>query len=480
MSSVSLLTELLRRTYAESSYPASQPIPSVEELSREFDIGRVTVIRALKLAVEKGYLVQHQRSRRYYRREFQHRNQAGSDVIPPRPQFRYIEVSREIRHKLENEVLDRHGGLPSVKEMSTLFACNRQTVSRALRLLEEKGVLHRSGNKWRAGAHTSTRSGAQVYVTGTPEQLHPLPHVYPGLIDSVERSVHLKNWGSLRFLQVADPMSTPPEPAGSVAGFVHIFQGYEPSWEHFLASHPEIPTVILDLSEFYPVGTNPRYNKTVVRPDNRHAGRRMGQYLTETGHAEIAFFSHAATKVDWLALRLEGIMEYYSPDNASSAGRMHLYHTDILTRYVSNPATTIVPDIRIATKSVFDILPEEFARESLYQTGVLHVLQKAYEELEPLFEEAFSRRGRISAWVFANDHLALTAYRFLEKRNALDEVAICGFDNLPVTYKLGITSYDFDYIGLGRSAANALFSPPRREYPNQTALKIVPGYLIAR
>jgi DNA-binding LacI/PurR family transcriptional regulator len=70
----------------------------------------------------------------------------------------------------------------------------------------------------------------------------------------------------------------------------------------------------------------------------------------------------------------------------------------------------------------------------------------------------------ITAWICANDEIAIPALNYLSscKIKVPDEIAVIGFDNHPFAFEAGLSSFDFDIPNIIRQALGFI------TYPNRT------------
>jgi DNA-binding LacI/PurR family transcriptional regulator len=99
--------------------------------------------------------------------------------------------------------------------------------------------------------------------------------------------------------------------------------------------------------------------------------------------------------------------------------------------------------------------------------------------LQPTFTKLLRERS-ISAWICANDDLALLAWEFLRhQRGTLHVPSVVGFDNTPEANAVGLTSHDFRYDAMGLVAARWLQTPSAVTRRARDRF-IVPGVLVCR
>jgi DNA-binding LacI/PurR family transcriptional regulator len=82
--------------------------------------------------------------------------------------------------------------------------------------------------------------------------------------------------------------------------------------------------------------------------------------------------------------------------------------------------------------------------------------------LEPLLEDAY-RRKDVTAWVGANDHIALRAVEFLSARGVRvpEDISVAGFDNTHAAFQGNLSSYDFNAPGIVHRLLEHVVGPAR-------------------
>jgi DNA-binding LacI/PurR family transcriptional regulator len=106
-----------------------------------------------------------------------------------------------------------------------------------------------------------------------------------------------------------------------------------------------------------------------------------------------------------------------------------------------------------------EMIPEEAVRR-MYINPIteMTVLVNNAHCAQDFFKQALARED-ITAWVCANDDLAIAAWQFLRKHDRC--ISLLGFDNSPLAQIRGIASYDFYPDMLGHMAVQCLREPRR-------------------
>jgi LacI family transcriptional regulator len=171
----------------------------------------------------------------------------------------------------------------------------------------------------------------------------------------------------------------------------------------------------------------------------------MGRFLAGLGHRRIAYFS-AAHDQNWSRDRLTGIAEalghagtvrayteLYDQAAAESAHRRFDAETGKLARTL---AVSAAPGVRVAASVVTSL-----------HAQVSDSLQWAQmeEQLKPLMRRALENADS-TAWVAANDYMALACLRFLRQEGLAvpGRLSVAGFDDMTAAFAAGLTSYNFN------------------------------------
>jgi DNA-binding LacI/PurR family transcriptional regulator len=105
------------------------------------------------------------------------------------------------------------------------------------------------------------------------------------------------------------------------------------------------------------------------------------------------------------------------------------------------------------------------------QMHYLSCMEEQRRREKELFEKAFLDT-EITAWVGANDSVALHAMEFLSSSRHFQsrQMALLGFDNDPEAFINNLTSYDFDFSGLSLRMLQFVLDPARDLRKNGPAI----------
>jgi hypothetical protein len=254
------------------------------------------------------------------------------------------------------------------------------------------------------------------------------------------------------------------------------------------------PLAILDSSgEFeLPDQLKTKGHIRIFRPAGVSSGRNVAQYLHQLGHSHTAYISHVHGQ-KWSIQRLDGmqrfiqeagipgciipiVVENIEPiyNHSFWAGSLKVKEAEMIkgiresnsdvsliqtylksiswTRYFGSMQQDKIKD----DLEVLEFLSKNKLGDKLFASLRDSILAQVTEKKnQVLYDQIFLRaldEHKCTAWVLANDGLAMHALRFLDRKKVKvpDAISICGFDNVHSTgvLDLQLTSFDFNQQGL--------------------------------
>jgi DNA-binding LacI/PurR family transcriptional regulator/DNA-binding FadR family transcriptional regulator len=503
MSKSDFLANSIAERVAGGSWPPGGRMPTVRELAAQWNTSAVTMVKVLRMLRERGVLQRAEGFAGCFVKGQVPRTEPhpGSDV----PRGRYHEVARTMREEILSGTYRPGEPLPQRKYLLRRFRCSRTTLNAALDLLVRQRLLERDAGRCLVRqTRPARRSASSVYVCGYPEMLeHHFDDVYTA-VQAVERAVQKLGWGPLQFFLTGSnvqhvrmlpqlPHRAPPD--HRVAGYILVRYLYRGGWKRFLLQKKNIPLVVIDFDQMadFETSEDPIANDhnfaarhgrcTILVPDNRIAGREVGNHLASLGHRAIAFFTHVGvddpeqSREAWPRLRWEGLGEVFAPGGGDDGRGMKLFdgsgalgRSSFKQRWQRRPRTN----------GAASNLPESLREESATAVGNARYYAAVGRAMAPLFEKALAERS-VSAWVCVNDPLAAIALKFLQDRGIAvpGRIALAAFDNARPSYRSDITSYDFGYERIGNLAVSRL-AHPRLLGASRSPVMHVEGQLVAR
>jgi DNA-binding transcriptional regulator YhcF (GntR family) len=215
------------------------------------------------------------------------------------------------------------------------------------------------------------------------------------------------------------------------------------------------PIAVFDHIGLY---THPASNEAsaplkIFKVDEYAAGRNVAEILLQRGHKRIAFIS-LQNAFPWSKERLAGFLDVYR-----AAG---------LQENVVAFCDMQLPD---TFRPIYNSLKDT-------PDG----LEKAFDRfVEPLFDQILDQRS-VTAWVGADDHIALAALRYLQKSKVQvpNMISVLGFDNSPVSFENQMSSYDFNLAIRALQMLRYVIRPDDKQYTIGSTQFGVEGMLIER
>jgi hypothetical protein len=194
-------------------------------------------------------------------------------------------------------------------------------------------------------------------------------------------------------------------------------------------------------------------------------GATMGAYLLSLGHRRICYIS-PTHRAQWSRNRLDGLLGACAAAGQRD-GVLVCAHDSYTESY------EFLPERERAGRNVYRLLdpahapgndPTTAAVMTSLRTAVTgHVIRAAFGAMvTPLFERALALDT--TAWVCANDDVALAALTFLRERNVRvpGTVSVVGFDDTLAASSQGISSHNFATLATVRLTLDCILSPARR------------------
>jgi DNA-binding LacI/PurR family transcriptional regulator len=208
----------------------------------------------------------------------------------------------------------------------------------------------------------------------------------------------------------------------------------------------------------------------------------VAMMLRELGHRRIAYLSpYTLEGTTWVGDRLAGLREVYGNDTVTFLGT-ELHSAGTAGRIIGDrlfPAVTgAISDLAGGISTHLGPTDSSWVRRQLLGPLRSRLIESS---LEPLLEQAL-RDHSITAWVGANDEVALTALRFLASRRVQvpRQLSVVGFDGSPPAMLAELTTYDFNAPAAAKTALDLVLRPPVKVPGPDLRILDIPGVLAQR
>jgi DNA-binding LacI/PurR family transcriptional regulator len=521
----------------EEAWKIGEWLPSIQRLSQLAGVSPGTMYKAVAVLRERGLVCGKKN----------HRIRVGSSDVPSKMPTESRPTWRRYREILEKDLaagaFGLREGLPPLKVLQSRYVLCYRTIRKILNSMAADGLIRRSGKKF---ALPAVQTGAYrkkilfITLVGHFTQQSALNRKYYRIINLFENEcvragltleiVEIDFSDTLKSRRAAAKLVT----GDATIGFILDIWWYESesqqrSYIDMLTrlSATKRPVALLDEYGNFdlplPFMANPLFQ--VYRFEGANAGTRMMKYLHAMGHRVVVYISilHFAP---WSRNRFDGIAGVLADTRGEH--RLHLVAQSIAMGLAEQLTVAGLTDSEIRklltvglTESQADDLikqwlefkkstrsregipgldgtmhrnlsglvalskrnPDDFFFEKTL-TGALDATAiRTFEEcVRPLFVRALEHRDA-TAWICANDDLALTALSFLhEKRIGVPrQLSVVGFDNSPLeALEHRLTTFDFNAMGFIHGMLNFILRPPRPRGPYRHSAIEVEGVIMER
>lgn len=398
-------------------------------------------------------------------------------VSAPQPVSRWQAVSMSIRREILNGIWPPGKVLPSAKELMGRYGVCYRTLRKSLSRLVHERYLQSQHKQYRVPPlrRTGPRNTVLLLLRGRfTEGLHLLPPrtltMYRELESAcavsglnLEVGLFSQEGSELRADQTAQRVLSGGRDLSSVLGFIVWTAALDsldmPALVHRLGRLRR-PASVLDEGSFDgELEAMCRVPRSCVFTMSCRSpcGESAGRYLLRLGHRQIAYIDTAPHPA-WSANRLHGLRTAFA-----KAGLPRGVHSFAVSssgdRQRIVDSLSMMPSERLPAK-VRSALETTLQR---YRTLVVDSMmgELVREQLEAGLSKPLTRPD-LTAWVCANDALALRCLSVLRQRgNAVPRrVSVMGFDDsLEASYEK-LTSYNFNYSALTQAMLGNLTGSP--------------------
>jgi len=498
--------DYLTKRLENGEWTAGSELPTVNNLAGMVGVSRGTMWKALVFLKRQGMIWARKGGHIYAGK--------GDEESTPGPLIVRAHSWEAKRVQCEQDLLKgmfaSNRPLPAIGELQTRYGASYRTIRKLLNSLIADGLLMASNKKFYLPRALSRPFNESVCLLweGKDSALRPRSVREQRFIEALQNECAHSD-RKLVFLgfDLYAPSWTATireqlRKHESVAGFiVRLISLWDPTaQDRYIGLLMELslkqkPIAILDeLGTFTlpaPLASN-RLIK-IFRIGGFSAGRIMGRMLLALGHRQAAFITHFHGMA-WSTKRYQGIVSEFAragyhdsilhvsmedpiPYIEMLLNPMNIKSKAILPFFSESPVS---PEEREAIKSRFSFLDgiaqenadlikqfriniktlermpqknmQKDGYESLIDRSITFMRRDLFQQFtQYLFKQALVNPS-CTAWVCANDDIAVFALNFLRSRmlKVPEQISVAGFDGDPLGLEYGITSFDFNLPNVSR------------------------------
>lgn len=390
--------------------------------------------------------------------------------------------------------------MPSLKEMRVHYGVSYQTLRKALDCLAGEGMITPEHRTYRAVSFTPSRVHSSIVLVGwahpklemqsrTPwgeEFLRECENLCSRMKVKLSIFRYTENNGSLAFIDQDGNVFSKLKDDGSALGYLVWAESPQELYRDVLNQLEHFKKPIAVLQE----GSQLRLSDMVERSrlmkifslaTSSNAARNVASYLLEQGHSSVAYISYLH-KSDWSKARLCGLQEIYN-----RYGNNARVYPCIIDRYgFSNELWDHVKPMEHYLPSILPLM--DSAHIPAMVSNVINSFQSKLSGqlvsevirtyLNKLFDKALSIND-VSAWVCANDYMAVMAMDYLKKHSDR-KIAVVGFDDTFLAFRNGLTSYNFNTQSLVQIMLAHILNPSSDASTKRVKPVEIEGLLVVR
>ncbi|MBD3242434.1 MAG: GntR family transcriptional regulator [Chitinivibrionales bacterium] len=476
-------------------------LPTATELASMAGVSRGTMVKAVRQLVDEGKLTAVRRRGII----------AGASPVGTagRRSSRALQKWERLKHRIEYDLYDGHfhkaRELPAAKQLQAHYGVDFRTLKKALAALADDRVLRVRKRSYEVvRAEENFAENAVAYVSA--RELYRTPYRnFPEPGDLIRQ---LESECGRRKLQFR-PLST-----NDVETFKRAIHDYRTLGGLFYHTEQYSREVLDEFTALRkPVSIFDNYNHAqrklpqtylqrnrirVFQFDEIYAGNEVGRFLLRLGHRKVVFISPFHS--DWVyPIRYESLREVF--ENAGGYNTVELVAANNIRHSLQQRATQLLEQRRQRRlqdgpeRDMYRELEELGLREGsdeilinwatsspTWNIAPEHVYNAVlHRELQPLFERARALQD-VSAWVCANDGIAIHALRWLHACDVAvpGEISVLGFDNTGDASYNDLTSYDFDVASIALKMLDHILRPESSVFASSQRIINSEGMVIPR
>ncbi|MBD3243596.1 MAG: GntR family transcriptional regulator [Chitinivibrionales bacterium] len=470
--------ETLRRRHPQ---PGDR-LPTLASLARDAGVSLHTMHLAVRRLADRGLLSVRRRAGILWQ------NPTIAVELPSRTHTPAVRPRRGdlLVREIETELLSGAlpTPLPSMKELRGRYRAGYQTVRDALRVMAERGIIMRRGREWVMRRVEHRTGTAEIVLIAPSPDMTRLAHQGAKVAEfcaAMERECSLQGT-RLRFASSFHPVA----PDASHLGYL-VVATHSPDTVAKIASGLRSggrPVVVVDILGDCPLPRLARGARVpIVRiQEATVAARQAALHLRELGHRRVAFVSpYKPGGTGWVGDRMQGVRDVYGGDV------VELWCDDLLSPEGTRSwvERSLMPTLKRATATLCADIREKtcMVGEDWLRAELAPSISSRYTEshLQPLFQRAAADPS-ITAWIGANDDVALSALRYLarERIDVPAQVSVIGFDGTREGLLARLSTFDFNIPAFVRTALELVLRPRAPRNARPAAVIDIPGVLVMR
>lgn len=488
----------LEKSISDGFWKPGDRLPNQEELGRTIGVSGSSVGKAVRKMAKNGTLTTRPRKGIWVARL---QTDEAAEPVQYCGRSRHIQKWEQLKNRIVQNLFDRTFNetdlLPTLEEMRHRYGVSINVLKKSLLSLAQEGLItpYKKGYKPNLVSNNRHKTKILFLVQVDPQLANnkDRSRASTGYIFStkgrmffqeVELFCQRKNmafeiWGYF-FKNNAITFINPEMENSKIIEHPERYYGtilfkliaFTPEYKRMFAdfSGEGRPLVIIDESgnlEYELPRSRKKWIHLIMIACAPFPGRKIGHYLLELGHRDVAFIS-PWHKEQWCFNRYLGLCKAFE-----SAGRNYCVRLFADNRFSSGEAHPEDPRIEDSEKrfpAIKDLLKtytvftdEQIEHISKRTTGTLTFELRNMVVgyfLQPLFEQALEH-PTVTAWVCVDSNIALHALDFLKKKGIRvpEQISVAGFDDNFNSFEANLTNWNYDIPGIVAEAISFISNP---------------------
>ena len=476
-----------------NSWRDGQRLPPMRTLAQQLAVSTNVLSAAIKILAERKVLTIVQRKGVFVG----NRERFGA-ISTHSPVTERNSATRRIRQKLEHDIFSgvwfrTEDVLPLNRTLQSHYDASYPTIRVACDQLVHDGILTRKKNRYHKSDMIGITSSAAILSisfsrTGSISLFDDflkvgLPALELGCSRSNLTLIKKGSYSDDRGRWILDHLEHTNEYFGYCLWSMGIDTELLNQIVTILAKFNKPVAIIDELGDYALPTTLNTKRFRIFTPAAELAGKRIARHLIDKGHTCCAYISCWHDQ-GWSQRRLHGIMQTFHEAGYPNGVKQFVTNTVAPSQFDPDPAQ------QTFVKQTTDDFIRLFPKIQVWASAPMNSILTSIETGEYLvgtvlwkkqFKEAIDDPS-ITAWVCANDSLAIMAKSFLQKTQSsaiCERLSVAGFDDLPLATEYNLTSYNFAPMTIIDKAVGYLVYPKQEFFKNKTRIECE-GLLIDR